>query len=61
MQTRAREDDMFSVTLSSAEAGDCVNIETANTGTLDLLSAHEEIWLLFFFSANSVHKRGLRM
>lgn len=50
MQTRAREDDMFSLTLSSAEARGCVNIETANTGTLDLLSAHEEqIWLLFFF------------
>lgn len=41
---------MFCLTLSSAEAGVCVNIETINAGTLDLLSAQEEQNGLFFFS-----------
>lgn len=50
MQTGAGEDYMFSVTLSSAESGGCINIEIARTGTLSLLSAHEkQILLLFFF------------
>lgn len=48
MQTRAREACMFSLTLSSTEAGGCINIEIANAGTLDLISAHEKhIWRLF--------------
>lgn len=47
IQTRPGKITCFPATLSSAKAGDCINIEIANAGTLELLPAHEnQIWLL---------------